>query len=231
MYIYMYVYTHTPIHLQYTRPCPYYRCTAARHETHHGHVLRHAIEHRLLRTSPGNDPSTSPALAPPSFTGPRRSRFFLSPRLFSSSPFFSRLSCVWLLYSPSLSDTLLFRILRVIGSKINRSKVIFLSRSFPLVPRERSVSCLFSFFSRYTFPFFFASLSYFSFSLISQSRSTNSRRTRMVERSIDGNWSAMYSTIGEMNRTCRRCELKLKVYHWILGEIFANRWRTCSTKL
>ncbi|XP_070172042.1 uncharacterized protein [Polyergus mexicanus] len=26
---------------------------------------------------------------------------------------------------------------------------------------------------------------------------------RMVERSIDGNWSAMHSTIGELNRTCR----------------------------
>lgn len=36
-----------------------------------------------------------------------------------------------------------FRILPVIGSKVNRSKVIFSSRSLPLVPRERSFSCSF----------------------------------------------------------------------------------------
>lgn len=78
------------------RPCPYHRCTAARHETHHGHVLRHAMEHGA---SPGNDPSTSLALllrplhgTPVSSLPPAlsvaRSLFFVS--LSCTAPLFSR---------------------------------------------------------------------------------------------------------------------------------------------
>lgn len=105
---------------------PYHRCAAARHETHHGHVLRHAMEHVYHGRPPG---TIHPhRVVPPPFARP----FLPSPgyiffRLFSISSLSSRYFS--------------FRILPVIGSKVNRSKVIFSSRSLPLVPRERSISC------------------------------------------------------------------------------------------
>lgn len=233
--------TTTYLHLRYTRPCPYYRCTAARHETHHGHVLRHAIEQVYYhgQRSPENDPSTSLPLAPPSFTGSRHSRFFRSSTVLLV-PFFFRLLCVWLSFS--LLDTLLFRILRVIGSKVNRSKVIFSSRSLSSIPRERSVSCLSPFFilancasffhvilspfSSHLYPSTSLSLFYSAESLYKFEKDD----ARTVEKSIDGNWSATHSTVDKLDRTCWGCEFKLKV-PLILGEIFVNRWRTCSTKL
>lgn len=87
-------------------------------------------------------------VVPPSFAGP----FLPSPGYI-----FFRLSSISSLSSRYFS----FRILPVIGSKVNRSKVIFSSRSLPLVPRERSISCssfyssVLLFFLRYTFPLFF----------------------------------------------------------------------------
>lgn len=91
-------------------------------------------------------------VAPPSFAGPR-SCFFPPPATF----FFLRLSSMFSLSSRYFS----FRILPVIGFKVNRSKVIFSSRSLPLVPRERSVSCSFFyssallfFYVYYIFPLF-----------------------------------------------------------------------------
>lgn len=232
--------TTTYLHLRYTRPCPYYRCTAARHETHHGHVLRHAIEQVYYH---GHDP--------PRTIHPHLCRWLLrrsrdldilvsfAPRLFSSFLFF-RLLCVWLSFS--LLDTLLFRILRVIGSKVNRSKVIFSSRSLSSIPRERSVSCLSPFFilanrasffhvilspfSSHLYPSTSLSLFYSAESLYKFEKDD----ARTVEKSIDGNWSATHSTVDKLDRTCWGCEFKLKV-PLILGEIFVNRWRTCSTKL
>lgn len=187
------------VHHSTTRNTPWTR-PAARHRT------------RLLRTSPGNDPSTSlsrwllrrsrdPDILFPSVLFVS---FFLVFRVFVTLFLFLRYS------------SLLYHIVRVIGSKVNRSKVIFSSRSLSPVPRERSVSCLSPFFysselffSRYTFSFFFASLSvYFSLSLSLLYFAESFYKfekvdVRMVERTIDGNWSAMHSTVGELNRTCR----------------------------
>jgi len=165
---------------------------------------------------------------------------FLSLLDCSPRSFFFRLLCVWLSFS--LLDTLLFRILRVIGSKVNRSKVIFSSRSLSSIPRERSVSCLSPFFilanrasffhvilspfSSHLYPSTSLSLFYSAESLYKFEKDD----ARTVEKSIDGNWSATHSTVDKLDRTCWGCEFKLKV-PLILGEIFVNRWRTCSTKL
>lgn len=168
--------TTTYLHLRYTRPCPYYRCTAARHETHHGHVLRHAIEQVYYH---GHDP--------PRTIHPHLCRWLLrrsrdldilvsfAPRLFSSFLFFFFSSFVRLTlflsfrYSP-LPHPPCYRVQGqpIEGNFLVPIAFVRLPRtirfvSFPLF--YSSEPCFF--FSRYTFPFFLASLSiYFSFSLL-----------------------------------------------------------------
>lgn len=75
--------------------------------------------------------------------------------------FFFRLSSMSSLSSRFFS----FRIFHVIGSKVNRSKVIFSSQSLPLVPRGRSVSGFFFFFILDALLFFALYLLSFSFCL------------------------------------------------------------------
>lgn len=48
----IYAYNYVSLHLWYG-PYPHHWCAAARHETHHGHVLRHAMEHVYHGRPPG----------------------------------------------------------------------------------------------------------------------------------------------------------------------------------
>lgn len=226
IYVYVRVQLRT-LHPRYTRPCPYYRCTAARHETHHGHVLRHAIEHVYY----GHPPRT---------IHPHLSRVGSS--VVHGTPAFSFLFppecfflvfCVFDFLSLSLRYSSLPRppCYRVQGQPIEGNFLVPIAfarppRTIRFVSFPLFYSSELFLFLRYTFLFLFTSLFiYFSFSLLFYRVALQIRGERCqdeIERSIDGNWSAMHSTVGELDRTCRGCELKLKVPP-ILGEIFVNR--------
>lgn len=143
--IYICIYTRTTIRTYGTRART---IGAPQHDTKH-----------TMDTSCGTPWNTSTTDVPPGTIHPHLSRCFCvvhGTRVRVFFPASSTLSSLSLLFSSRLSSTsvflfsrdiLLFRILlRVIGSKVSRSKVIFSFRSLPLVPRERSVPCL-SFFS------------------------------------------------------------------------------------
>lgn len=169
MCVYNYVLTPTihaavsvlSVHRSTTRNTPWTR-PAARHRTS---LLPRA-------RSPENDPSTSLPLAPPSFTGSRHSRFFRSSTVLLV-PFFSSFVRLTLFLSFRYSSLPHPPCYRVQGQPIEGNFLVPIAFVHP--PRTiRFVSFPFFyssepcfFFSRYTFPFFLASLSiYFSFSLL-----------------------------------------------------------------
>lgn len=195
------------------RPYPHHRCAAARHETHHGHVLRHAMEHVYHECPPG---TIHPHLSRCSSIVHGTSLLFLLSHGHIIFFHFSSMSSI-------SSRYLSFRIFPVIGFKVNRSKVIFSSRSLLLVPREQFFFFFFFFqsaalFLCYIFPLF-------SISFILWKRSTNSRMTRRPE-GTHGNWFEMHSVIGELNKTFRiRAQIKSTIdpggnIRWRITNVF-----------
>lgn len=186
------------VHRSTTRNTPWTR-PAARHRTS-----------LLPRASLGNDPSTSLPLAASSFTGSRNSRFFRSLTVLLVPFFlpFVRLTLFLFFRYSSLPHPPCYR---VQGQPIEGNFLVPIA--FVRPPRTiRFVSFAFFysselcfFFSRYTFPLFIASLSIYSISLSYFAEylyKFEKDGARTVEKSIDGNWSAMYSTVDKLDRTC-----------------------------
>jgi len=175
------------------RPYPHHRCAAARHETHHGHVLRHAMEHVYHRRPPGNDPSTSLALL---------LRVHRTPLLFLFSRGYIIFFFVFFLcFLFSRDNSLSVSSFPVIRSKINRSKAIFSSQSLPPIPRERSVSLLFFILVHYIFFMLYFLFSSSSFSYFTKPfyKFEDDEKTG----STNGNWFEMHFATSELDKTFR----------------------------
>lgn len=99
IYIYMYntyIYNYVPYTYGTVVPAPSHRCAAARHETHHGHVLRHAMEH-VHHGCPLGTIHPHSRTAPLSFTG-SRSCFFSPTHYFFHFSSIPSLSSRYLLF-------------------------------------------------------------------------------------------------------------------------------------